>query len=176
MKKTSLLLCCWLLLAAPLRAEETTETTADVLRVLLPVTAYGLTFLRDDPEGRPQFHKSFISTVGATYLLKVAVDAERPKGGGRSFPSGHASMAFSGAAFMQQRYGWVYGMPAYLAASFVGWSRVDSDEHRIGDVLAGAALGISLAWYFTDRSGANNWQLKPVADSTTVGFRLEASW
>jgi membrane-associated phospholipid phosphatase len=177
MKTVMLLLCCCLwFTAAPLQAHEATETAADVMRVLLPVTAYTLTFLQDDPEGRPQFYKSFLSTVGATYLLKVAIDAERPNGGGRSFPSGHASMAFSGAAFMQQRYGWFYGLPAYLAASFVGWSRVDSGDHRVGDVLAGAAFGFSLAYFFTDRFGDENLQLVPVFDNTAVGIRLEGIW
>jgi membrane-associated phospholipid phosphatase len=175
--KTILLLCCWLLfIAVPVRAQEATETAADVLRVLLPVTAYAITFLQDDAEGRPQFYKSFLSTVGATYLLKVAIDAERPNGGGRSFPSGHASMAFSGAAFMQQRYGWSYGLPAYMAASFVGWSRVHSDDHRVGDVLAGAAIGFSFAYIFTDRFGGKNLHLIPMFDNTAVGIRLEGFW
>jgi membrane-associated phospholipid phosphatase len=176
MKRIMLLCCCLLASAAPVRAQESTETAADILRVLLPVTAYTLTFLQDDPEGRPQFYKSFLSTIGATYFLKVVVDAERPDGGGRAFPSGHASMAFAGAAFMQQRYGWSYGLPGYLAASFVAWSRVDSGDHRAGDVLAGAALGFSFAYLFTDRFGERNWQLIPSADKSAMGLRLEGSW
>jgi membrane-associated phospholipid phosphatase len=36
-------------------------------------------------------------TAGTTSLLKVATARERPEGGGKSFPSGHASAAFSSA-------------------------------------------------------------------------------
>lgn len=39
-------------------------------------------------------------------------------------------------------YGWSWGVPAYLAASFVGFTRVQSDEHYTHDVLVGAAIGI----------------------------------
>ena len=45
------------------------------------------------------------------------------------------------ATFIQQRYGWQYGLPAYVAASYVGYTRVASDQHYLEDVLAGAAIG-----------------------------------
>jgi membrane-associated phospholipid phosphatase len=53
------------------------------------------------------------------------------------------------ATFIQQRYGWQYGLPAYVAASYVGYTRVASDQHYLEDVLAGAAIGALAGWYFT---------------------------
>jgi membrane-associated phospholipid phosphatase len=171
-----LLLCLLLLTPATLRARESSETAADILRVLLPASACGLTFLHDDPEGRPQFYKSFLSTVGVTYLLKETVDAERPNGGGGSFPSGHASMVFSGAAFMQRRYGWSYGAPAYLLAAFVGWSRVDSDDHRVRDVVAGAAIGVAFAHLFTDRFAEGKLQVIPALEESGAMVTWKRLW
>ena len=130
-------------------AQTSAETAGDILQVALPAVAYGMTFVYDDPQGRTQFYKSFFSTLGTTYALKLVVDKERPDGGKMSFPSGHTSSAFSGASFIQRRYGWKYGMPAYAAALFVGWSRIDSDAHYVEDVVAGAAIGIAFSAIFT---------------------------
>lgn len=122
---------------------------ADVLRILIPASAYSMTYMKDDKTGRGQFHKAFLSTVGATYGLKLAVDKERPNGGNHSFPSGHTSIAFSGASFIQKRYGWKPGIPAYMAASLTGWICIETDRHYIEDVLAGAAIGTVFTYIFT---------------------------
>jgi membrane-associated phospholipid phosphatase len=176
MKKSSLffmLFSVCLLATSPARAEKTTETAADVLRVLLPASAYAMTYIRDDPQGRPQFYKAFLSTVAATYLLKVSIDSRSPNGeNDHSFPSGHTSMAFSGASFLQKRYGWRYGVPAYLAATFVGWSRVDSDDHRVVDVVAGAAIGTGFTYLFTDRFKAGGCTATPIVGSHIIGMEL----
>lgn len=43
---------------------------------------------------------------------------DRPDDSGDdSFPSGHTD-SFMAATFIQQRYGWQYGLPAYVAASW----------------------------------------------------------
>lgn len=73
----------------------------------------------------------------------------RPNGGNQSFPSGHTSISFSAAEFMRERYGWEYGLPAYAVASFVGYSRVESNQHYPRDVVAGAAIGILSSYIFT---------------------------
>ena len=122
-------------------AETSAESVGDILQIALPAAAFGMTFGYDDPGGRTQFYKSFFSTLGTTYALKLMVDKERPDGGNMAFPSGHTSAAFSGASFIQRRYGWKYGVPAYAAAAYVGWSRIDADAHYVEDVVAGAAIG-----------------------------------
>jgi len=72
----------------------------------------------------------------------VTVNRTRPNGGHQSFPSGHTASAFAGAAFLQRRYGWKVGVPACFAATFVGYSRVESHNHYTSDVVAGAAIAI----------------------------------
>lgn len=91
---------------------------------------------------RRDFLISFARMEVATYGLKYAIDADRPNGGGQSFPSGHTAAAFMGAEFIRKEYGWWWGAPAYAAASWVGYTRVESNNHYWRDVLGGAALGV----------------------------------
>lgn len=136
----------------------------DLLQIGIPAIGYGLTYLLEtrhapDPSGlrNPQLEPDSLRLKGdarhdfvaaalrvelATYSLKYSVDEQRPNGGGQSFPSGHTSMAFMGAEFIRKQYGWGWGVPAYLGASFVGWTRVWSGNHWTRDVVAGAAIGI----------------------------------
>jgi membrane-associated phospholipid phosphatase len=101
-----------------------------------------------------------IVNLGYTELLKAAVGRERPNGqDNKSFPSGHTSNSFALAAVAERHYGWKLGVPAYLAASLVGASRIQQDKHHLSDVVAGATLG-----YIVGRTvvRVNN---RPLADS-----------
>jgi membrane-associated phospholipid phosphatase len=131
------------------------ERSADTLLVGIPVAAFGLTFfLNQDvsPLGYDVMHMSgsprhdlslaLMRATTVTYGLKYSVDEQRPNGESGSFPSGHTAVTFAGAEFIRKEYGWAWGAPAYLAASFVGWSRVATQDHWSHDVLAGAAIGI----------------------------------
>ncbi len=66
---------------------------------------------------------------------------------GSSFPSGHATGAFSVAtvvAIRYQRHRWV-PWAAYALATAVSFSRVTSSAHFPSDVFLGAAMGYSVA-------------------------------
>ncbi len=39
------------------------------------------------------------------------------------------SISFASAEFVRNRYGWRYGLPAYVLASFVAYSRVEANQH-----------------------------------------------
>lgn len=131
---------------------EDIETAGDYIQFLVPITGYAATYYLDDQEGRNQFYKAALSTFLVTHGLKHTVRRERPDGSDNlSFPSGHTAAAFLGAAFIHQRYGIEYGVPAYLAASFVGYSRVEAEKHYVTDVLAGATIGFLSNLYFTSK-------------------------
>jgi membrane-associated phospholipid phosphatase len=153
------------------KAADRIERAGDVLQVLIPSFGYGLTHYLDDRSGRVHFTKSFLATSITTHILKSAINAERPNGGSRSFPSGHTSSAFQGAAFVHARYGIELAWPMYAAAAFVGYSRVDAGKHHVRDVLAGAALGITTSFYFTpDRFELTGTVFLPYADNEKIGF------
>lgn len=126
--------------------------TGDILQFALPVAAFGSTFIWNDDSTKPawQFLKAYGSSIILEEALKHIVQKPRPDGSDNySFPSGHTTSAFTGAAFIQRRYGWKYGIPSYLLASFVGYSRIQAKKHDGWDVLAGATIGIGTSYFFT---------------------------
>ncbi|MEX0707298.1 MAG: phosphatase PAP2 family protein [Woeseia sp.] len=126
------------------------EESGDILRVAVPTAAWALTFHYDDPQGRRDFYQSFAANIVATYALKQVVDKERIDGSDDdAFPSGHASTAFQGAAFLHRRYGIRRAWWAYALAAYTGWTRIDADEHDAADVLGGAAVGIASSFLLT---------------------------
>lgn len=122
-----------------------------VVQYALPVTALGMTVVRLDKEGNRQLLMAFFATEVTKEALKQSIRSTRPNGGQNSFPSGHTSCSFASSAFIQRRYGWKYGIPAYIAASFVGYSRLYVKAHRVRDVVAGASLGILFNLIFTTK-------------------------
>jgi len=143
--------------------------------LIIPLIAYGATFYFDDEEGRPQFYKSLLASVVITHGLKAVVDKERPDDSGDdSFPSGHASGAFMGAAFLHKRYGWKYAWPAYIGAAYVGHRRVEKDKHDSEDVIAGAAIGILSSFYFT--TSYKGVEIQPYAEGDSYGIALRTAW
>lgn len=126
------------------------EKTGDALQIILPITAFSSTFIY---KGNDHGHIQCVKTIGSTFIvthsLKRIINKKRPNGGDFGFPSGHTSAAFSGAAFIERRYGFKIGIPAYILASYVGWSRVETNYHDYWDVIAGASLGIISGYIFT---------------------------
>ena len=156
------------------KAASDIEIAGDVLQILIPGIAYGTTLYWDDDEGETQMYQSFFTNLGITYTLKVSINRTRPNGGDYSFPSGHTSAAFQGAAFIHARYGWTYAIPAYIGASFVGYSRVYANKHFPSDVWAGAIIGTLSSFYFaTPYKGIN---IQPTANNGEYGLQVSASW
>ena len=163
-----------LTLAPQAKAASDIEVAGDVLQILIPSIAYGTTLYLDDDEGEMQMYKSFFTTVGITQALKYGVNRKRPNGGDHSFPSGHTSAAFQGAGFIHARYGWKYAIPAYIGASFVGYSRVYANKHFPSDVWAGAIIGTLSSFYFaTPYKGVN---IQPTANNGEYGLQVSTSW
>jgi membrane-associated phospholipid phosphatase len=168
--------CFALWLSATFNATATgaIESAGDALQLALPAAAGGMTLWYRDWPGTLQFGASAGVTLGVTYLLKYTVNETRPNGGSQSFPSAHTSISFSAAEFMRKRYGWEYGIPAYAAASFVAYSRVEANEHHPRDVVAGAGIGIISSYIFT--KPYRGWQVQADADGKYFGVRLSRSW
>ena len=176
MKKALLLFTTLSFFALPnaTKAASDIEVAGDVIQVLIPSIAYGATLYLDDDEGEMQMYKSFASTFLITHAVKRTVNKQRPNGGDHSFPSGHTSAAFQGAAFIHARYGSTYAIPAYVAATFVGYSRVESKNHYTTDVIAGAALGTACSFYVTEPN--QDYVVQPIADNGNYGLQVSGIW
>lgn len=137
--------------AAPARAGSSLTNYGDVAQYAIPMLAATVSAVKADGDGLWQLGATSVATMGTTYALKYGIDRERPKGrGGQSFPSGHTAFAFMGASYLHYRYGWGYGLPAYVAASVVGYSRVDADKHYWSDVIGAALIANISAYILTD--------------------------
>ena len=89
-----------------LHADDSIEKIGDVLQIGLPATALYMTFLKDDINGRVSFWESLLSSTMITISLKKTLYKKRPDASNyESFPSGHTTVAFSGASFITYRYG-----------------------------------------------------------------------
>lgn len=117
----------------------------------------------------PRFAVNTIASVGVAYVGKTALKAmikeDRPDhSDNKSFPSGHAAMAFAAARSIDKEFRkdciWI-PIAGYAAATAVGIERVARNRHHWYDVLAGAAVGVGsaeLTWWLSDKllgSGSN---------------------
>lgn len=148
------------------------RTSGDVGAILLPVAGLTAILINKDWQGLKQGVFAGATTLGVTYALKYIVKKNRPDHSDRhSFPSMHTSVSFTAASFIQRRYGWKWGIPAYVVSSYVGWSRVYGKKHDWWDVAAGAAIGIGSSYIFTRPfAKKHNLTLSPVAGDGHCGF------
>ncbi len=133
---------------------------------------------KKDNEGAFKMTEGFVYTFLATHALKILVGEKRPNGSNNaSFPSGHTSASFQAAEFLQLRYGYKYGIPAFTLATLVGYSRVKAKEHYWHDVIAGAMLGIGFA-YMVQRTKHSLYNVffSPVISNNSVGFLLSMNF
>lgn len=85
-------------------------------------------------------------SLGTTWALKHAIHERRPDWTDRrSFPSGHATLAFAGATILHKEFHqvspWI-SVAGYAVATGVAIDRVARNRHEWQDVAAGAAIGV----------------------------------
>lgn len=152
-------------------AQKGVKTSTDVIAIALPTAALVGTLCAKDWKGLLQGVETAAATAAVTYILKYSIKERRPDGSDtHSFPSGHTAVSFATAAYLQRRYGWAYGAPAYALSCYVGWGRCFSKKHYWYDVLAGAAIGAGSAYIFTRPwAREHDLQISPVTDGTSIG-------
>lgn len=135
----------------PSHAMASSADTGKAVAIALPIAAGGISLLHDwDWSGVAQLTVDTGLTVGTALVLKQIVREERPDGSDmKSFPSETAAVAFAPAAYLWDRYGWQYGVPAYLAAGYAGYSVVNAKEHHWWDVAASAGIAWTYSRIFT---------------------------
>ena len=157
-------------------SEKGWSEASDVAVGALVAAAFIVPAAHEDWNGALQAGGSLAVATGVTQGLKQAFPETRPDGSDRkSFPSGHTSMAFASAATLNNRYGWEAGLPAHLAAVFVGVARVRANKHFWHDVAVGAVIG-ELSGLLITRKRNPNVMLVPWGDTkgggATVAMRF----
>ncbi|MBA5629997.1 phosphatase PAP2 family protein [Moheibacter lacus] len=127
--------------------------------------------------------------VSAALVLptKHLVKEERPDGSNRfSFPSGHTATAFYSAHFMFREYKdtnlWL-SLSGYPVAAATGIYRIFNDKHWVGDVVAGAGIGILSTemayWLFpmtskwlSPKNEKQSFVILPTYQSKQIGLNL----
>jgi hypothetical protein len=124
-----------------------------------------------------------IITAVMTEIIKVSTGRERPNGSGdrfsSSFPSGHASGSFALASVFDVMYGHKIGIPLYMFAGFVGFSRLSDNKHFLSDVLFGAVLGAVVGRTVARihrKEEYNKFSMIPYSDGSSAGLMLTLSW
>ncbi len=180
----SILICGTLLFSSisfsqSYKTKKAFQDAGDILEYALPFGSILTTIVINDKKGTWQFAKAFGTNLAITYALKFAINKPRPGHtmNGKSFPSGHTSGSFQSASFIQRRYGWKYGLPAYVVAGFVGYSRIwgHHQKHDGWDVLAGAILGIGSTYLFTTPYQKEHFELALDSgeNNYSIGFKYK---
>jgi hypothetical protein len=110
--------------------------------------AYAFTVWHQD-DYEHQMMTSLISSYTifglSTLAIKGIADTKRPSdtwnGGSYGFPSWHDGSMFCMAAVIDEYEGHWVGVPLYVLAGLIGWSRIDTRDHDLSDVVFGGVLG-----------------------------------
>ncbi|WP_233264536.1 MULTISPECIES: phosphatase PAP2 family protein [unclassified Flavobacterium] len=129
--------------------------------IATPVLIYSIGLIKKDSTLKHKaifIGETFLVNAFITKALKVAANRARPfdtysdidpvvSSTGKSFPSGHTSIAFSTATSLSMAYPeWYVIVPSFLWASSVGYSRMHLGVHYPSDVAVGALIGAGSAF------------------------------
>ncbi len=150
------------------------EKAGDMMLVMAPAYALGLSIMAQDYKGALQLGESVLAGQIASEGIKAFNLERRPnKKDKKSFPSGHAVGAFSAAMFVHKRYGIRYAITPYVMSAFVGYSRVRAKAHYWHDVVAGAAISAFFTWVLVDKYLPNGVNVEANPKSVRVGFNTQ---
>lgn len=121
------------------------------IQVAFLLAMYGWSYYQEDEEllefSRLMSRSMTVAGLSAV-AIKLIAQTERPSdswfGGKYGFPSGHTTTSFALAATIEEYYGPQYGIPAYMLAGLIGWSRIDQRDHDLSDVVFGMFLGYAI--------------------------------
>jgi len=122
-----------------------------------------------------------VVALGVKTTLKAMLKEERPDhSDNKSFPSGHAAMAFAAARSIDKEFRkdciWI-PIAGYAAATAVGIERVANNHHHWYDVVAGAAVGVGsaeLTWWLSDKllGGDSNFAVGTSGNTVDVTYNF----
>lgn len=129
---------------------------------------------------------SFLLSTAIVRPIKQLTNVERPDGSNHhSFPSGHTSTAFVSAQLMFREYQGkdvVLSLLGYPFAVYTALYRTVNNKHWLGDVVAGAGIGIlstELAYYMLphvkklfNKKSKSNFAAYPIYQNKAYGLGM----
>lgn len=147
---------CILCSQSALAQSKIVQRSTDVLCFAPAATGLVAAIAKKDKKGVLQLGLGTATGIAMNYGLNACIKKNRPLmpanpswGDRHAFPSTHTMAAFDGATFLMRRYGWKWGVPAYVVSTYVAWGRVHSKKHDWWDVAGGAAIGAGCALIYT---------------------------
>ena len=120
------------------------------IAIAMPILAGGISLYKNDWSGAAQLTVVTGLTVGTALILKQLVHEQRPDHSDfQSFPSDTTALAASASSYLWGRYGWEYGLPAFVMTQFVSYSRIQAKKHHWYDTLASSALAAGYGYLIT---------------------------
>lgn len=154
----------------------TLESAGTGVAIALPMIAAGIAYDKDDTKGLLQLGTETFLTVGTAYALKNIVREKRPDGSDyQSFPSDTTALAASGSSFLWGRYGWSYGLPAFIATQFVSYTRIEAKKHHWYDTLASSAIAAGYGYVLTTPF-KRRYNINTSLDASPDGAHLQISY
>lgn len=161
-QKWKLVTIVMVLLGVFLMTEKRAERLGDRYQFALPLLGFGCAIANG---AVVDYALRFVVLEGLIHGPKNALKDRpinmRPNGSNRGFPSGHTAAAVFGASYLVhsciETNLWVKGA-TLLTAGFVGASRIESENHNIWQVLAGALVGWLTDRLFRRRAGPWAWR------------------
>ena len=163
------------------------------LQLIPAIVGYGMDFIpgiESEHNFRDRtmvYATSYLFMYGAVQITKKATSVVRPRGWhDDSFPSGHTSVAFTGAHLLFKEYRhispWI-GVGGYAIATATGVIRVMNRAHWVSDVVTGAGVGILSAeigylmlpvWHrlFGIENSRHNMVFMPSVNAQSVGLGM----
>lgn len=123
------------------------ERIGDTLQVTLPLAGFGCAVATGNISGYFTRYATMWATVHtAKRSLGGTKLNQRPRGGGKGFPSGHTASAVFGASSLV--HACLSNAPVLktivvVGAAYTGSSRIEAGKHNIWQVLAGALLALA---------------------------------
>jgi membrane-associated phospholipid phosphatase len=119
-----------------------------------------------------------LSTVTVKYIADTNRPSDTWNGGKLGFPSWHDGSMFCMAAVLDDYEGHWIGMPLYAFAGLIGFSRVDTRDHNLSDVVFGGVLGYVIGKSVSGKAlyGDSRVHILPYVHPTEGGSGIMLDW
>jgi membrane-associated phospholipid phosphatase len=119
-----------------------------------------------------------VSTVSIKYIADTNRPSDTWNGGKLGFPSWHDGSMFCIAAVLDDYEGHWIGMPLYAFAGLIGFSRVDTRDHNLPDVVFGGVLGYVIGKSVSGKAlyGDSRVHILPYVHPTEGGSGIMLDW